>query len=188
MAPRFYDRDTSGVPTRWVQMVRHTLKSLGPKVLASRMVSDYVRTLYAPAAASAARMVADDFAAARSLAKWRSAVLDAWPGVTVLHVDSQLSGESQLGSVLTLRAEVALNGLSPDDVCVEAVYGAVDAEDRLTEVESVALDAVEPTDGTSRFEGDIPLLRTGAFGYTVRVLPKNDLLASPAELGVIASA
>ena len=31
-------------------MVRHTLKSLGPKVLATRMVRDYVRTLYAPAA------------------------------------------------------------------------------------------------------------------------------------------
>ncbi|MEP7019928.1 MAG: alpha-glucan family phosphorylase, partial [Pseudonocardiales bacterium] len=188
VAPRFYDRDRSGVPTRWVQMVRHTLKSLGPKVLASRMVSDYVTTLYAPAAASATRMEADGFAAARSLAKWRGDVVNAWAGVAVLHVDSQLSGESQLGSVLTLRAEVALNGLSPDDVCVEAVYGAVDAEDRLTDTESIALKAVEPMDGASRFEGDVPLERTGPFGYTVRVLPKNDLLASPAELGVVASA
>ncbi|PZS25650.1 MAG: DUF3417 domain-containing protein [Pseudonocardiales bacterium] len=188
VAPRFYDRDRSGVPTRWVQMVRHTLKSLGPKVLASRMVSDYVTTLYAPAAAAATRMEADGFAAARSLAKWRGAVLNAWAGVTVLHVDSQLSGESQLGSVLTLRAEVALNGLSPDDVCVEAVYGAVDAEDRLTDTESIALKAVEPMDGASRFEGDVPLERTGPFGYTVRVLPKNDLLDSPSELGVVSSA
>ena len=29
-------------------MVRHTLKSLGPKVLATRMVRDYVRQLYTP--------------------------------------------------------------------------------------------------------------------------------------------
>src|SRR5260370_40126531 len=41
VAPRFYDRDAAGVPTRWGQMVRHTLKTLGPKVLASRMVTDY---------------------------------------------------------------------------------------------------------------------------------------------------
>jgi starch phosphorylase len=188
VAPRFYDRDPRGVPTRWVQMVRHTLTSLGPKVVASRMVSDYVRTLYAPAAASAARMSADGFAAARSLARWRAGVLAAWPGVAVLHVDSQLSGESELGGVLTLRAEVALNGLSPDDVSVQAVYGGVDADDRLTDVEALALKAVEQTDGTSRFEGDVPLERTGSFGYTVRVLPKNDLLAVPAELGVVATA
>ena len=34
VAPRFYDVDDDGVPTRWIEMVRHTLKSLGPKVLA----------------------------------------------------------------------------------------------------------------------------------------------------------
>ena len=28
--------------------------------------------------------------------------------------------------------------------------------------------------------------RTGPFGYTVRVLPRHELLASPAELGVVA--
>ena len=27
---------------------------------------------------------------------------------------------------------------------------------------------------------------SGAFGYTVRVVPRNDLLTSPAELGVVA--
>ena len=50
VAPRFYDVDAEGVPTRWLEMVRHTLKSLGPKVLATRMVRDYVRQLYTPAA------------------------------------------------------------------------------------------------------------------------------------------
>jgi starch phosphorylase len=188
VAPRFYDRDSTGVPTHWVQMVRHTLKSLGPKVLASRMVIDYVQQLYAPAAVSAARMAADDFRAARGLARWRGAVLAAWPGVSVLHVDSQLAGESQLGAMLTLRAEVALNGLSADDVDVEAVFGGVDTEDTLTDIQTLSLKAVEITDGTSRYEGDVPLERTGAFGYTVRVLPKNDLLATPAELGVVATA
>ena len=50
VAPRFYDVDHDGVPGRWIEMVRHTLKSLGPKVLATRMVRDYVRLLYTPAA------------------------------------------------------------------------------------------------------------------------------------------
>jgi glycogen phosphorylase len=188
VAPRFYDRDRSDVPTRWVQMVRHTLKSLGPKVLASRMVGDYVRTLYAPAAKSATEMTADNFACARTLAHWRTKVLNAWPGVAVLHVDSQLADEPQLGGVLTLRAEVALNGLSPDDVDVEAVYGAIEGDDRLVDIEAVSLKAVESEDGSRRFEGDVPLARTGAFGYTVRVLPRNDLLASPVEMGLLASA
>jgi starch phosphorylase len=185
VAPRFYDRDETGVPGRWVQMVRHTLKSLGPKVVATRMVRNYVQQLYAPAAQSAARLSASDYKAAKALADWRQDVLNAWPGVTVLHVESQVEGDPQLGSALHLRAEVALNGLSPAEVDVQAVYGGIDAEDRLVDVNTVSLAYAGPTDGTSRFEGDVPLERTGTFGYTVRVLPKSDLLASPAELGLV---
>jgi starch phosphorylase len=171
-------------------MVRHTLKSLGPKVLADRMVREYVLRLYAPAGESSQRMFADDFAAARELAKWRAEVVRNWPAVAVLHVDSQLSGsgDAQVGNKLTLRAEVALGGLSSHDVDVEAVYGAADHEDRLTDIERVSLHEVGKADGTSRYEGEILLERTGGFGYTVRVLPKHPLLASPAELGLVATA
>jgi starch phosphorylase len=188
VASRFYDRDGKNLPTRWVQMVRHTLKTLGPKVLATRMVRDYVHELYAPAAISSTKIRADGFAPARDLSAWRSRVLAAWPGVRVLYVDSQMAGESTLGSHLTLRAEVALNGLSADDVCVEAVYGPVDVDDRLLESTAVKLVAAESVDGTTWFEGEVPLERTGAFGYTVRALPHNDLLANAAELGVVAVA
>jgi glycogen phosphorylase len=187
VAPRFYDRDSAGVPTRWVQMVRHTLKTLGPKVLATRMVSEYVRQLYAPASASSQRLAADDYAAAKRLAAWRTNVLDAWKGVSVLHVDSFVDGYPQLGGVLKLRAEVTLNGLGPDDVDVQAVYGGVDADDRLTNIRALSLTSAGG-EGTSWFEGEVPMQRTGSFGYTVRVLPKCDLLATPAELGVVATA
>jgi len=68
------------------------------------------------------------------------------------------------------------------------VWGPVDLADRLTETTVVTLKATEASDGAQRYEGDIPLARTGSLGYTVRVLPKNELLASAAELGLIATA
>jgi starch phosphorylase len=172
-------------------MVRHTLKTLGPKVLAGRMVREYVDRLYRPAGESSERMFADDFSAARTLSAWRAEVERKWPAVAVLHVDSQLqsgSGDAQVGDSLVLRAEVALGGLSADEVAVEAVYGRVDPDDRLVDARTVTLRDVGALNGTTRFEGDVPLERTGSFGYTVRALPKNGLLASPAELGLIASA
>ncbi|HEU5005477.1 MAG TPA: alpha-glucan family phosphorylase [Jatrophihabitantaceae bacterium] len=188
VTPRFYEHDSNAIPTRWVQMVRHTLKSLGPKVLASRMVIDYVQRLYAPAALSSRRMSADGFVCAKELAGWRSHVLNAWPGVRVLYVDSQLHGDAQLGERLALRAEVALNGLDAADVEVQAVFGTVDTDDRLSDTEQLVLSLVESGEGASWFAGEIPLDRTGPFGYTVRVLPKHGELASPAELGVVALA
>ena len=143
------------------------------------MVRDYVTMLYVPAAQSAARLAASDYKAAKALADWRQDVFTAWPGVAVLHVESQVEGDPELGSALQLRAEVALNGLSPAEVDVQAVYGGIDAEDRLVDVSTVSLPYAGPIDGTSRFEGDVPLERTGTFGYTVRVLPKSESACAP---------
>ena len=50
VAPRFYDTGTDGLPRRWLEMVGHTLRALGPRVQASRMVREYVEELYIPAA------------------------------------------------------------------------------------------------------------------------------------------
>ena len=58
VAPLFYDRDADGVPQGWVERIRHTFRSLGPKVQAERMVREYVTALYVPAAA-ASRDLAD---------------------------------------------------------------------------------------------------------------------------------
>jgi starch phosphorylase len=187
--PRFYDR-VGGVPRRWVEMVRHTLGTLGPEVVSDRMLHDYVAALYAPAAASASAMSADGFAAARALAEWRQRVAKEWPGVAVSHVESSAVGDTpELGSVVHLRAIVALGALAPDDVAVEAAYGRVDDTDEIRDASHQALLLTgDAGSGQWAYEGDVPLGRTGSFGYTVRVLPAHPLLAASPELGLIASA
>ena len=185
VAPRFYD-GRGDAPARWVEMVRHTLKGLGPQVLATRMVRDYVTELYTPAAVSSRTVVADGFAAAKELASWRIKVLGAWPALHVRHVESAGVGDTpELGATLSLRAEVDLAGLDPTDVDVQAAYGRVDETNGLHEVQTLALTYAGDGDGLHHWEGLVPLERTGAFGYTVRVLPRNALLATGAELGVV---
>ncbi len=68
---------------------------------------------------------------------------------------------------------------------MQAAYGRVDETNGLHDVQTVPLAYAGDGDGLHRWEGTVPLERTGAFGYTVRVLPKNSLLATEAELGVV---
>jgi len=191
VAPKFYDRDDNGIPVRWVEMVRHTLQSLGPKVLASRMVRDYTEQYYAPAAASLRRTVqAVDglpFGQARELAAYRQRVAEAWPHVAITDVDSTgLPDTPLLGSELTLTASVALAGLLPDEVVVQGVLGRVDAGDALSEPTYTDMAHTGSGDGgTEIFSNTIRLPMAGSMGYTVRVLPRNPLLAGPAELGLV---
>jgi starch phosphorylase len=47
--PAFYDREDSGIPPRWVAMMRSSLRTLGPRFCASRMLAQYVEGPYRPA-------------------------------------------------------------------------------------------------------------------------------------------
>jgi starch phosphorylase len=191
-APKFYDRDDNDVPTRWVEMVRHTLIALGPKVLASRMVRDYTEKYYAPAAKSLRRTVEPGtdgapFGAARELAGFRLQAEEAWPKVQITDVDSYgLPDTPLLGSELTLTATVHLAGLRPDQVVVQAALGRVDADDTLVEPVTVQMQHTDTADGGNEiFSATAPLPVAGPVGYTVRVLPHHPLLAGDNELGLV---
>ncbi len=193
VAPKFYDRDDRGVPMRWVEMVRHTLEVLGPKVLASRMVRDYTEKYYAPAARSLRRTVEPreeggvPFGAAWDLADYRRRAHEAWPKIQITDVDSTgLPDTPVLGSELTLTATVQLAGLGPDEVAVQAVLGRVDAADALVNPVTVAMRHTGTAEGGNEiFSTTAPLPVAGPVGYTVRVLPHHPLLASDSELGLV---
>jgi glycogen phosphorylase len=195
VAPLFYDTGADGLPTRWLEMVAHTLRGLGPRAVATRMVRQYVGDLYAPAARSSRVLAAPaaggpgigaPFDGARELAAWKERVRKAWPGVRIEHVEAD-DGDLSPGGQLVVRASVALGDLSPADIGVEVVYGrAGDSDEILDPVRSaLRLDGEVSSDGVARYAGSAELGQPGPFGYTVRVLPEHHLLSGPAELGLV---
>ncbi|MDQ1482146.1 MAG: glycogen phosphorylase [Actinomycetota bacterium] len=190
VAPRFYDIDDDGLPQRWLSMIRHTLSTLGPKVLASRQVREYTTELYGPAARAGWALDGPDWKGARDLAGYKSRVRAAWPRVHVDHVESSgVSDSPQVGDIVHVRAFVSLGELAPAEVEVQLVHGRASGSDELRDIETVALTFAESYEGgRHRFEGDLVTTRTGSFGYTVRILPTHSYMASPAELGLVANA
>jgi len=187
LVPTFYDRE-GGIPRRWLDMVRHTMTDLGKKATSDRMVREYVTRLYAPAAAHDAALRADGFTQARELADFTARVRGAWNDVHIASVDSTgIPQQAQAGDILEVRADVHLDGLSPDDVAVELIAGHTDEDDRLTaDHQTVRLVPTgEVHDGLTVFTCRQPLTVTGTFGYTVRVVPDHPQLVSPVELGLV---
>jgi glycogen phosphorylase len=186
IVPRFYDVNPDGVPERWVQMIRDTIAGLGPKVLASRMVRDYVTNLYVPAAASV-HSVDRAVGGAEALAEWKRRVRMAWPGVAVDHVESLDADAIEVGAKIHVSALIRLGELSPDDIEVQLITGRVSGDDQLYEPRVNPFpEGVEVEDGLRRYESSVQARRAGAIGYTVRVVPYHPLLASSAEMGLAA--
>ena len=49
VVPAFYDRDASGIPRRWLAIVRQAIISVTPRFSARRMVKQYAEEMYGPA-------------------------------------------------------------------------------------------------------------------------------------------
>jgi len=49
VVPAFYDRDRDGLPHRWLQVVKQSIRTVLPRFSARRMVKEYVRDMYLPA-------------------------------------------------------------------------------------------------------------------------------------------
>ena len=190
VAPLFYSTGEDGLPGRWLEMVAHTWRTLGPRVQASRMVRDYVTGLYLPAAQRSRALAAaadggTQFTAARELAAWKHQVRMAWGGVRIEHVEAQ-DGRHTPGEGLEVRTSVAVGELSAADIGVEIVCGRVDEDHEIVEPEVTGMSLAGRMDGgTARYQGLAGLGRPGPFGYTVRVVPRHTLLASSAELGLV---
>ena len=188
--PLFYDRPGARFPRGWATRMKASIRSLGPKVLASRMVRDYLQEMYEPTAKQSDVLAARGFARARELAAWKSRVLAAWPDVKVVDVDADVpAGPVDLGGEREVTVEVILGSLTTDDVAVELLHGPVVPGDELVSVEVVRLALEGPASapsGAVRYKGSFRCDTAGRHGYTVRIVPSHPDLGSSLEMGRIA--
>ncbi len=193
IVPLYYDRSGGRYPRGWVTRVKASIRSLGPKVMASRMVRDYVREMYEPTAAQADSLAADDFSRSRALSAWKQRVAAAWPEVKVMEVDAdEGTGMVDLGDFREVSVSVDLGSLSPADVAVELLHGPVAGGDELTDPTVVRLEqdrrgggGAGGAGGVVRYSGRFTCDRSGRHGYTLRVVPSHADLVQPVELGCI---
>jgi glycogen phosphorylase len=184
IVPLFYDRPDSVVPQRWVAKVKASLRSLGPFAGASRMVRDYVETIYEPAGAGADAVAADGCRLARDLSGWKAKVREGWSGISIRSVVPDEAG-AELGGLRRVEVVVELGELSPADVKVELIHGHVGHNDELegTQRETMAL-ADKPVGGAAHFSGQFVCHATGRYGFSVRVVPHHEGFHWPADLGL----
>ncbi|MGP3535116.1 alpha-glucan family phosphorylase [Microbacterium sp. RD1] len=186
LVPAFYERE-GDIPRGWLDRVRHTMTDLGTKATSDRMVRDYVTSLYTPASIHAAALGADDFAVATELASYVSRVRAGWANVHIRSVDyTGVPQQARAGDRLSVRAEVQLGGLSPQDVAVQLVSGRADADGEITgDRPLLPLSPAGDAGDATVFEGTLELDVTGPFGFAVRAVPQHPHLVSPVELGLV---
>jgi len=175
--PEFYDRDESGIPTRWVQRIRESMARLTPAFSANRAVREYTERYYAPAAAAYQARIADKAQGAVRLTDRRHELERSWSGLRFGSVRIETKDGSH-----TFEVQVYLGEVDPDQVSVELF--ALEAEEGGTVRLKAARGA--PLVGSRGFTYTVaaPSERP-ATDYTLRIIPDLPGAFVPLESGRI---
>lgn len=205
--PLYYARDQRlGYSRGWVRMCKRAIVTSLPNFNSERVVGDYARFFYGPAGQRGRRLSAENHAAARDLAEWKTRVRNAWPGV-VMRRTGETPRHIDFDNSIELAVDVELNGLGPDDIRVECVLsrqlasGLPAADDSYAETRqarngivriggrTVLIETFSPGPkagaGTCRYRLELKPPWAGALAYEIRAVPRHPDLAHPYEVGLM---
>jgi glycogen phosphorylase len=171
----FYDRNDSGLPVRWVRMMKESIFSVCSQFNMDRVLSSYVQKFYVPAVASSAEVVADDFKAAKAVSQEEAELLGAWEGIRIVEfsTDADKSEHIVEGQEVGVRCAVVLGQARNESVTVELFY--MHSEGREYDVLPMKFDGFQ--DGKACYSTKFTIKGYGIQSFNVRIRPANPLVA-----------
>ena len=185
--PLYYAKPDGKLPLAWLQLMRESVRSVTPVFNTHRMVKEYTERLYIPAAKSHEDFARENCQAATQLSQWKSKMRKDWPQVRVheVQVANQDRQNIPVGESLQLSARVHLGGVDPKHVRVEAYYGESENGGIKNPAVSTLDAGGQNGDGSYLYQGSVPASESGAYGFSVRVVPTHPHLMQTHELRLI---
>lgn len=178
--PQFYERDSSGIPRRWIARIRASMARLTPLYSTNRMLREYVERYYHPLAERFAGRTAAQGAGAREANRAAARLRKYWGRlhITAPHYQALNGGE------VSVEAHAFIDGLDLEEIRVE-LYG--EPREPGDAPESLALEPVEALVSTTaghcfraRFMPRRPLE-----DYVLRLRPRGAKCLWPLECSEI---
>jgi starch phosphorylase len=178
--PLYYARGELGFSPDWIQLSKRSMMSLMPQFNSHRMVGDYLRRFYIPAASQGRRMENDGYALARDLAAWKERVRKAWDQVKLRAMDTP-RGSMHFGDTTRFAVAAAIDGLEAKDIVVELLLKTTSGA---APPQSHALVAQDKTEqGEHRYMLDLAPELSGKLEYRIRAYPWHPALTHRFEMG-----
>lgn len=179
VAEAFYNNNENGIPEKWIGYIKNTIANVAPNFTTGRMIRDYKDRYYNPQFNQSKKVVENDFAIAKDLAKWKFDISSNWDKIEIVNVDFSdgITNKMKIGQQYPIEVKVDLKGLSCAEIGLELVLTETDEVGQQKIIEAVELQA-EKCEGTiCSYKHNLHPNHPGAFSYGFRLFPKNENLA-----------
>lgn len=184
--PTYYNRENSNIPQKWIAFMKNSIVSTGGKYSTARMLVDYTNQYYMPLAKLTKKYYLDIDNVAEYNG-WKKDLYRNWKDIKITQTDNFDNITIDAGNKIEVGCEVELPNIDIENIEVEVYYGKI-LENGI--VENVSIIPMELTDSDEDqrkyyFTAKIELTTGGNYGYTFRVMPKNEMILEPANLDLV---
>ncbi len=182
--PIFYDRGRSGLPRKWISMMKNCIHKVCPQFNTHRMVKNYFEHFYVLAEERWERLSDNQFQATKNLISWKEKIRKNWHKIKIIDVTME-NKEIKVGNSLQVNSKVAIDGLSPEDISVEIYYGYINTHGEIQNGRSLQMDIISKSEKIISYSAQVPCETTGQHGFAVRIRPNHPELTNPFEMGLV---
>ncbi len=188
VVPLYYDRDAHGVPLGWLEVSKNAMRTLTPEFSSHRMVDEYYKDYYLPAAQRKKVLFENNLEKSRKVSDWKHHVAHTFSSVNIEEVVFEGVGNDVLyvGQEIRISVTVGVGDYNCEDLRVELVIGHSDAHEFTEKPRVVALEYKERLEnGKLVYTGKFSVKENGRHSFGVRAVPYCEDLTSPIDTRLV---
>ena len=185
--PTFYDRDKNNMPIKWIELMKNSIITTGGKYSTSRMLVDYTNNYYMPLC-KLTKKYYNDIDNVAAFNSWKKDLYTNWKDVKITQTEEDLDNITiDAGNKIEVGCEVTLPNIDVDNVTVQVYYGKILENGIVEDISIIPMELTEenPEERKYYYTAKLELTSGGNYGYTFRVMPKNEMILEPANLDLI---
>ena len=183
--PAYYNQDQNGIPREWIQYMKNSIKSTGGQYSTARMLVDYTEQLYLPLCNNYKKYFTD-LDKVFEFAKWKKNIKNQWNDIKIdqnANVDNE---KFVAGEKIQVSCNVFIPENLQDTTKVEVYFGQILESGTVKKVAVHEMNRGKTLEnGETEYNFELDLTTGGNYGYTFRVVPKNEMLLEQENLDLV---
>ena len=167
--------------------MKDSIKVVAPEFSTERMLIDYANDLYVPQVNRTLEIAENGFAKVFKLAEWKENISRDWGKIHINPINLTAYENTPISVNQTIEPAclVYLGSIKPEDVNVEVYVGKITDTGVLCESKIKKMDLVQKNGDMYEYRSEVLMNNGGNYGFTYRVVPKNSMLASKQDMGLV---
>ena len=185
--PTYYDKNEKGYSDNWLKIMKNCIISNAGKFSTARMLQDYVSKMYIPLC-NLSNKYYNDLEKVSQYNEWKNVISKQWNNIKIMQSKSNYNDITvDAGNKITVGCEITLPNdlIKIENIDVQVYYGKITEEGVVDDIQITSMKLEDTEKDKYIFSAKIELKNGGDYGYTFRVIPKNEMILDPMNLDLV---